>query len=54
MQEALNDPHFKARGVFKRTLSADGKTIIALPVPVADVFRDAHTRRRLSGAGRRQ
>jgi crotonobetainyl-CoA:carnitine CoA-transferase CaiB-like acyl-CoA transferase len=39
MEEALNDPHFKARGVFSRKVSADGKSIIALPVPVADVFR---------------
>jgi crotonobetainyl-CoA:carnitine CoA-transferase CaiB-like acyl-CoA transferase len=39
MEEALEDPHFKARGVFSRTLTANGKTIIALPVPVADQFR---------------
>ena len=41
MQEALDDPHFKARGVFSNKVSADGKTIIALPVPVADRFRGA-------------
>jgi alpha-methylacyl-CoA racemase len=41
MQEALNDAHFKARGLFNRKVSADGKTVIALPVPVADVFRSA-------------
>jgi alpha-methylacyl-CoA racemase len=41
MQEALNDPHFKARGVFDRKVTADGKSMIALPVPVADVFRSA-------------
>lgn len=39
MQEALDDPHFKARGLFSRKVTADGKTVIALPVPVADVFR---------------
>lgn len=41
MQEALEDPHFKARGVFNRKVTADGKTVIALPVPVADAFRSA-------------
>ena len=39
MQEALEDPHFKARGVFSRTLTANGRSIIALPVPVVDAFR---------------
>ncbi len=43
MEEALNDAHFKARGLFDRTVSADGKTVIALPVPVADVFRHKQT-----------
>jgi len=43
MQEALNDTHFKARGLFNRSVTADGKTVIALPVPVADAFRSAHT-----------
>ena len=41
MQEALNDAHFKARGLFKRKVTAGGKTVIALPVPVAEVFRSA-------------
>ena len=41
MQEALDDAHFKARGLFNRKVSADGKTVIALPVPVADMFRSA-------------
>lgn len=43
MQEALNDAHFKARGVFSRKVTADGKSVIALPVPVADVFRNTQT-----------
>ncbi len=43
VEEALNDPHFKARGVFGRQLSADGKSIVALPVPVADAFRSTQT-----------
>ena len=41
MQEALDDAHFKARGLFNRKVTADGKTVIALPVPVADVFRSS-------------
>lgn len=41
VQEALDDPHFKSRGVFDRKLSADGKTIVALPVPVDAAFRSA-------------
>jgi crotonobetainyl-CoA:carnitine CoA-transferase CaiB-like acyl-CoA transferase len=43
MQEALDDPHFKARGLFNRKVTADGKSVIALPVPVADVFRNTQT-----------
>jgi len=39
VQEAMADPHFSARGVFRRELSAAGRTIPALPVPVADAFR---------------
>ena len=43
VEEALNDAHFQARGVFSRKVSANGKSITALPVPVADVFRNAQT-----------
>lgn len=39
MEEALRDPHFAARGVFARTLSDQGRTIPALPVPVDARFR---------------
>jgi len=39
IEQALADPHFKARGVFERTLTADGKSIPALPVPVASEWR---------------
>lgn len=44
MQEALNDAHFTARGVFNREVTADGKSVMALPVPVADAFRNAQMR----------
>lgn len=39
LEEALNDPHFQSRGLFNRKLSADGKSIVALPVPVDEAFR---------------
>jgi len=39
VKEAIADPHFAARGVFAHKLAADGRSIAALPVPVADVFR---------------
>lgn len=42
VEDALTDPHFAARGVFARKVVAGDKTIAALPVPVADVFRAAH------------
>jgi len=39
VEDALRDPHFAARGVFGAKLAAAGKTISALPVPVAPRFR---------------
>ena len=39
LEDAMRDPHFAARGVFERTLSAAGGAITALPVPVAGAFR---------------
>ncbi|MBL27876.1 MAG: CoA transferase, partial [Rhodospirillaceae bacterium] len=39
LQEALADRHFRARGLFDRDLSADGRAIPALPVPVVPPFR---------------
>jgi crotonobetainyl-CoA:carnitine CoA-transferase CaiB-like acyl-CoA transferase len=44
VDEAFADPHFAARGVFARELSGGGKTIPALPVPVAEAFRGAQRR----------
>lgn len=40
MQEALQDQHFHARGVFARDLESNGQRISALPVPVAGTFRN--------------
>lgn len=39
LEEAVADPHFAARQIFDRKLSVAGKTVPALPLPVADVFR---------------
>ena len=39
LANAIRDPHFNGRGIFARELSASGKRIAALPVPVAECFR---------------
>ena len=39
VREAMEDPHFKARGLFSRELASGDKCITALPVPVAPQFR---------------
>ena len=40
LAEALEDPHFKARGLFDHVLAGEGgRTLPALPVPIASVFR---------------
>ena len=39
VQEALRSAHFAERGIFARTLTQEGRSIIALPVPVAERFR---------------
>jgi alpha-methylacyl-CoA racemase len=38
-EEALHDPHFAARGIFGRSLQDGGRSITALPVPIAERFR---------------
>jgi crotonobetainyl-CoA:carnitine CoA-transferase CaiB-like acyl-CoA transferase len=40
LEEALADPHFVARGLFAHTVAGEtGRTMPALPLPVAAVFR---------------
>ncbi len=39
VEEALRDPHFAARRLFDAKLTADGRQIPALPVPIAEAFR---------------
>jgi crotonobetainyl-CoA:carnitine CoA-transferase CaiB-like acyl-CoA transferase len=42
LEEALHDPHFVERGLFAhRVAGASGKTMPALPVPIAATLRDA-------------
>jgi alpha-methylacyl-CoA racemase len=41
LEQAMRDPHFVARGLFDHKVeSASGKTITALPLPIAPEFRD--------------
>ncbi len=43
LQEAMRDPHFQARGLFKHKLvNDDGATITALPVPIDQAFRSTN------------
>jgi crotonobetainyl-CoA:carnitine CoA-transferase CaiB-like acyl-CoA transferase len=39
VEEALAEPHFRARGLFAQQLAADGREITALPVPIDSTFR---------------
>ena len=39
IEEALADPHFAARGIFDRKLTDAGRSLPALPVPIAEQFR---------------
>ena len=41
IEQALSDPHFRGRGVFDRKLTAAGKAISAVPVPIAPGYRGA-------------
>jgi alpha-methylacyl-CoA racemase len=41
LQEALRDPHFVERGLFAHEVSVGGKTLPALPLPIAPQFREA-------------
>ncbi len=43
IEQALADPQFRARGLFDRKLTADGKTMTALPTPIAPEFRGGDT-----------
>ena len=40
VEAALNHPHFAARGIFRRTLTAGSKVIAGLPLPIAERFRN--------------
>ena len=39
LEEATRDPHFNARGIFGRQVSAAGTVLPALPVPIDDTVR---------------
>ncbi len=40
LEEALRDPHFVERGLLAHEVRAGGRTLPALPVPIAPVFRE--------------
>jgi len=40
LKEAVEDPHFADRKVFDRTITVDGKSIPALPLPIFGTFAD--------------
>lgn len=39
LEEAFNDPHYQARGVFAHSVDADGRVMPAAPVPIDAAFR---------------
>lgn len=39
LKDALADPHLVARQLFQRQVAAEGKTIPALPIPIAEIFK---------------
>jgi alpha-methylacyl-CoA racemase len=46
LDEATRDPHFVGRGLFAcEVVAPSGKAIAALPVPLADIFRDGLIRK---------
>src|SRR6478736_63020 len=52
LEEAMRDPHFVARGLFaNQVVTASGKTLPALPLPIAPEFRDAPGAKKAPGPG---
>ncbi len=43
LQQAMSDPQFRGRGLFRRKVSATGETVTAAAVPVAELFRNSET-----------
>lgn len=41
LEEAVRDPHFVERGLFAHSVETSGKTLPALPLPIAPQFREA-------------
>lgn len=52
LEQAVQDPHFKARGIFDReVVNRQGQTMSALPVPVCATFRSARIQALSPGLG---
>ncbi|HEX3364625.1 CoA transferase [Phenylobacterium sp.] len=39
VEEAMEDPHFLARGLFNRRVATEEGSMVAVPVPISDIFR---------------
>ncbi|MFZ0066482.1 MAG: CoA transferase [Pseudolabrys sp.] len=52
LEEAMRDPHFIARGLFANEVAtASGKTLPALPLPIAPEFRETPGAKKAPGLG---
>jgi len=52
LEEAMRDPHFIARGLFANEVAtASGKTLPALPLPIAPEFRETPGSKKAPGLG---
>jgi crotonobetainyl-CoA:carnitine CoA-transferase CaiB-like acyl-CoA transferase len=51
LEEAMNDPHVIARGLFDHKVKSGSVALPALPVPVARVFRSVAEVRAAPGLG---
>jgi len=45
IDEAIGDSHFKARGVFRRQVDVNGRSVSALPLPLVAPYRDPENAR---------
>jgi crotonobetainyl-CoA:carnitine CoA-transferase CaiB-like acyl-CoA transferase len=53
LEEAIRDPHFVQRGLFAhKVATASGKTMPALPVPIAPLFREAPSSKKTPPLGK--
>jgi crotonobetainyl-CoA:carnitine CoA-transferase CaiB-like acyl-CoA transferase len=51
LEEAVNDPAFRARGLFRRDVAGGGEAMAALPLPLDEGLRDPSPSRGFPGQG---